>query len=143
MGDYIQQFAAKFGVHDMIRTTRMPNTRRALAMAEFARDQDKLDTFRTLAMDAHWKEGKDIEDSDILKELAAASGLNSEKALIATSDPVYLDRIASTRVEFKSLGVGGIPTFVFGDEIVEGCAPYETLTEIALHAGVKPRMTAL
>jgi predicted DsbA family dithiol-disulfide isomerase len=139
MGSYIQKFAASFGINDMGRTTRLPNTRRALALAEFARDQGRLDEFRTRTMDAHWKEGKDIEDTAILRSLAAASGLDPEKAIPAADDPIYLKRVEDTRHEFKKIGTGGIPTFIFGADIIEGCAPYENLADAARNAGARPR----
>ena len=137
MGGYIAQFAAKFGVEGMKRSKRLPNTRRALAMAEFARDQGKLSEFRSGAMDAHWQNDKDIEDSAVLADLALASGLDPEKALLAADDPAYLRRIDDLRLEYKQVGVGGIPTFVFGTEKVEGCQPYEVVAAAALRAGAK------
>ncbi len=138
MKDYIQRFAATFGVYDMKRSGKMPNTRRALAMAEFARDQGRLDEFRSLTMDAHWKDGQDIEDTTVLQNLAADSGLDPGKAILAAADRVYLKRVDDLRLEYKQVGVGGIPTFVFGTEPVEGCQPYEVLAAAALRAGVKP-----
>ena len=137
--DYMQQFAARFGVQGMKHSRRIPNTRRALAVAEFARDQGQLDQYRWRTMDAHWKEGKDIEDSAVLAILASASGLDPEKALIAADGPVYLSRLDAMRVEFEKVGVGGIPTFIFGSEPVEGCQPYEVLAAAALRAGAKRR----
>ena len=139
MGDYIQKFAASFGVHGMRRTTRVPNTRRALAVAEFARDQGKLDTFRSLTMDAHWKEGQDIEDTAVLRDLATASGLEPDRAILAADDPAYFKRLANIRREYKRLPVGGIPTFDFGTEQIEGCQPYEVIAHAALRAGAKRR----
>ncbi len=139
MLNYMQTFAASFGITDMRRSTRMPNTRRALAVAEFARDHGKLDVFRELAMDAHWKEGMDIEDSAVLRDLAAASGIDPEKAVLAADDPAYLKRLDDLRVEFKKVGTGGIPTFVFGRETVEGCQPYDLLVNVAVRAGVQRR----
>ncbi len=135
----MQQFAARFGVEGMKRAKKTPNTRRALAVAEYARDMGKLDEFRSLAMDAHWQNDKDIEDSAVLSELAKASGLDPEKALLAADDPVYQKRIDDLRTEYKQVGVGGIPTFVIGTEKVEGCQPYEVLAAAALRAGARRR----
>jgi len=135
--NYMQQFALRFGIQDMMRTKRLPNTRRALAIAEFARDQGQLDEYRRLVMDAHWKDGKDIEDTSVLTDITMASNLDSEKALLAADDSVFLSRVDVIRTEYKKVGVGGIPTFVFGSELVEGCQPYEVLAATALRAGVK------
>ncbi len=139
MLNYMQVFAKSFGVTDMRRSKWMPNTRRALAVAEFARDHDKLDEFRQLAMDAHWKEGRNIEDDAVLRDLASAAGLDPDKAAHAAGDPIYNRRLDDLRREFKSVGTGGIPTFVFGKEAVEGCQPYEVLERVALRAGVNRR----
>jgi predicted DsbA family dithiol-disulfide isomerase len=137
MREYMSRFAASFGVEGMVRNPRTPNTRRALAMAEFARDNGKLTEFREKAMDAYFKEGKDIEDSIVLKDLASAAGLDQELALRAADDPDYLKKIDAIRTEYKKVGTGGIPTFVFGRERVEGCQQYEFLVAAALRAGAR------
>ena len=142
MLNYMQVFAKSFGVTDMRRSKWMPNTRRALAVAEYARDHDKLNEFRELAMSAHWKEGRNIEDSDVLRDLAAAAGLDPVKAVHAADDPIYHKRLDDIRREFKVVGTGGIPTFVFGKETVEGCQPYEVLERVATRAGVTKRQSS-
>ncbi len=140
MGSYIQWFAAGFGIQDIKPPTRLPNTRRPLAMAEYARDRGRLDTFRTLVMEAYWKESKNIEDDTVLRQLAAAAGLDPDTASQAAADATYLQRVDATRVEFKKLGVGGIPTFIIGSEIVEGCQPYEILAEATRRAGARKKV---
>jgi predicted DsbA family dithiol-disulfide isomerase len=139
LGAYVKQFAASFGVNDINPSKRMPSTRRALAMSEFARDQGKLDVFRKLVMDAHWRDGRDIEDNTVLAETATAAGLDAEKAVLAADDPVYLRRVDDARIEYKKVGVGGIPTFVFDTESIEGCQPYEVISAAAVRAGAKPK----
>ena len=121
----------------MTRPSRLPNTRRALAIAEFARDQGKLFEFRSLTMDARWKEGKDIGDNAVLADLARAAGLDPDRAL-AAADPKYLARVDATRAEYKTVGVGGIPSFVFdGLPPIEGCRPYEVISGAAARAGAR------
>lgn len=126
------QFAAQFGIHDMKHPPRIPNTRRALAVAELAREQGKLDAFRAAAMNAHWREGLDIEADADLRAAAQRAGLDPQEAVRAADDVRYLDRIDEVRAEANALGVTGIPTFVFGDLerralAVVGCQPYEVL----------------
>ncbi len=135
MAGYIKRFAARFGINDIQPSARLSNTRRALAMAEFARDQMRLDIFRSRVMDAYWKEGANIEDDDILHKLAITSGLDPGSALAATSNQVYLQRIDQTRRDYKKLQVGGIPAFIFPAETVEGCQPYPVIVEAATNSG--------
>lgn len=120
-------FAAGFGVQGMRFNERLPNTRRALAMAEYAREQGKVDPFRLAAMDAYWREGKDLENDAHLEEVARAAGLDVAAAMAAGHDPVYLAKVDAQRVEANSRGVRGIPTFFTGSQKVVGCQPYEVL----------------
>jgi predicted DsbA family dithiol-disulfide isomerase len=76
----------------------------------------------------------------VLRQLAAAAGLDPDTASQAAADATYLQRVDATRVEFKKLGVGGIPTFIIGSEIVEGCQPYEILAEAARRAGARKKV---
>jgi predicted DsbA family dithiol-disulfide isomerase len=135
MGGYILKFAARFGITDIKPSKRLPNTRRALAISEFARDHGKLDEFRSRVMDAHWKEELDIENDAVLRNIAISCGLDGDQALAAGSDSNYQQRIDQTRLDYKRLRVGGIPTFVFPTEIIEGCQPYEEIAEVALRSG--------
>lgn len=139
MNRYMKDFAARFGVHDMRTSDRIPNTRRALAIAELAREQGKLEPFREAVMDAHWRDGRDIEADEVLWELAAQAGLEPREALEAADAPGYLARIDTIRAEAEDMGVTGIPTFFFGERCVVGCQPYEVLAEVARKAGARPR----
>lgn len=139
MSVYFERFAASFGVYDIQMPNRLPNTRRALAMAEFARDRGKLELFRSLAMKAHWKEGKDLGDSQDLAGLASQTGLDAKEALKAADSAQYLGRVDRLHEEASRMGVTGIPTFIIGKERAVGCQPYDELARAATRAGVAKR----
>jgi predicted DsbA family dithiol-disulfide isomerase len=136
---YMRRFAASFGIDEMGSPERIPNTRRAEAMAEFARHQGQLDAFRDAAMEAHWRQGRNIEDHADLREVAASAGLDPDAALHAADDPTYLERVDAIRTEASARHVTGIPTFFFGDAAVVGCQPYGVLADAARRAGAQPR----
>ena len=135
----LERFARSFGITDMQLRKRSPNTRRALAMAEYAREQGKLDDFRSRAMDAHWRRGMDLESDADLRTLATESGLDAEAALAASHDRRHLDRIDERREEAEARGVTGIPTFVIGNQGVVGCQPWEVLAQFVEACGGKKR----
>ncbi len=144
MGQRMEQFAASFGVTGMKHPGRIPNTRRALAMAELARERGVLDAFRDSAMRAHWRDGMDLEKDADLAEVARRAGLDPAQALAASRDRQYLARIDAIREEAGALGITGIPTFVFGDleadpVAVVGCQPDDALAQAALQAGARKR----
>lgn len=140
-GEYIGKFAASFGVTGIRHPDRIPNTRRALAIAEWARSQGKLDAWRQAAMSAHWERGLDIEKDGDLRALATEVGLDPDAAIAAADDPKYQSIIDTVRAESHAIGVTGIPTFVFPSANLGlvGCQPYDSLAEVASEAGAQKR----
>jgi predicted DsbA family dithiol-disulfide isomerase len=139
MAVYMRSFAARFGIDDFRQRERIPNTRRALALAEVARDEGKLEAFRRRAMDAHWQDGMDLENDDDLRAIARDVQLPEDAVERSKSDPQFLQRIDAIRQESEELGVQGIPTFVAGNVGLSGCQPYEVFVEFATHAGAPRR----
>ena len=127
MREYMRRFAAGFGIEDMGSPDRIPNTRRALAMAEYAREQGRGDAFRDSAMDAHWRRGENLEAGEDLLAVASRAELDPEAALSAADDATHQARVDAIRAEASDQGVTGIPTFFVGDEVIVGCQPYEVL----------------
>lgn len=131
---YMRSFAEGFGITDMVQPGHIPNTRAALAVAELARERGVLDGFRVAAMDSYWREGRNVEDPEVIRSLATAVGLDPDEAVAAMTDPRYLDRIDRTRREAGEAGVTGIPTFFIGGQKIVGCQPYAVLVEAVRRA---------
>jgi predicted DsbA family dithiol-disulfide isomerase len=127
MAEYLDSFAASFGVFGLSPGERIPNTRKALAVAEFARDQGKLHPLRHAVMEAYWRGGRDIEDTAVLADCAREAGLDPWAAALAIGEPAYRARVDAMGGEAQRDGVTGIPTFVIGRHRVVGCQPYEVL----------------
>jgi len=130
-------FAQQFGIQGMRIGGHVPNTRRALAVTEYARQAGKLHRFREAAMSAFWREERDIEADDTLGALARAVGLDETEAVSAASSTEYLDRVDRLRQQAQQRGVHAIPAFFFGDHPAPlvGCQPFERLAAVAEQAG--------
>ena len=139
MHEYLTRFAAEFGVTGMTFRDVMPSTRRALAVAEFARDHGKLHPFRAAAMEAAWRHGQDVEDPEVLALCARAAGLDPVAAVEAFDEPRYLARVMTMGAEARRSGVTGIPTVLIGGRRVVGCQPYEVQAAAAEAEGAKRR----
>ncbi len=139
MAAYMKNFAARFGISDFRQRETIPNTRRALALAEVARDEGKLDGFRSRAMDAHWRDGMNLEDDGDLHAIAREAGLSEDAVERSVSDPRFLDRVDAVRREAGEVGIEGIPTFVAGNLALSGCQTYEVLVDFATRAGAERR----
>ncbi len=137
--EQMKEFAASFGIENMVLPEILPNTHRILAMAEYAREMDTLDAFRTLAMQARWEENRNLEDDGVLGDLAAASGLDPQKALAACDSADYLARVDSLGAVAKRMEVTGVPAFIIGETRVIGCQHYQVLADAVCQAGGSPR----
>jgi predicted DsbA family dithiol-disulfide isomerase len=141
---YVRTFAERFGIQDLRPPDRLSNTRRALAIAQHARDAGRLEPYRAAAFDAYWRHGKDLERDEDLGEVARAAGLDVGRALQAAEDPAALAQVDSARADALEAGVTGIPTFDFGGSPVGqirvvGCQPYEVLADAARRSGARRR----
>ncbi len=77
--------------------------------------------------------GGRVTDSSIAKA-AAAVGLDIEKAKTQIVQGSYKNEIEANLDMMRALGVGGTPTFVVGDEIIEGAAGYDALQAAVVKA---------
>jgi predicted DsbA family dithiol-disulfide isomerase len=139
--DRTRRFGAQFGVSGFDPPDRLQNSRRALSIAELARDRGVLEPYRHAAFDAHWRHQKDLEADADLRELATTVGLDPDEALSAADDPAYLERVDEKQADARAQGVNGIPTFFFDRVRVVGCQPYEALARMAEQAGAKRRVS--
>jgi predicted DsbA family dithiol-disulfide isomerase len=139
MRAHLQQLAERNSIEGFRQPERIPNTRRALALAEVARDEDRLDAYRQRAMDAHWRDGLNLESDEDLRLIASDAGLSADAVARSTEDPRYLERVDAMRAEANDVGVQGIPTFVLGPYALSGAQPYEVFEELARRAGAAAR----
>ena len=137
MRDHLRRFAAGFGIELLRPPDRLPNTRRALLLAEHARDRDRLHPLRRAVMEAHWERGEDLEDGAVLAACAWSAGLDPGAALAALRDPALAARVDLAAEEAAGAGVTGIPTFLVGGRRIVGCQGYEVLAAAAEAAGAR------
>ncbi len=132
-----------------------PSTKKALVLSEFARRAGRLTAFRTAAMDAHWAEGRDLEDEATLRGLAAQSGLDADAAIAFLDAPEVPGLLREQRAEAHRWGVTGIPTWYLLPQgwlpehgiptegprpvRVVGCQPMQEVVRAARVAGAKER----
>jgi predicted DsbA family dithiol-disulfide isomerase len=142
MRPYLLDFAKAQGIAGMVIPPHKPNTRKALALAEWARDRGKLHEVRTAIMDAYWRSGLDVEDDAVLARVVAEAGfsvLEGAAAIRESRMPEVLARVATMGREAAAAGVSGIPTFDIGTERVVGAQPYPALAEAVVRQGGRPR----
>ena len=105
---------------------RVPNTRRALELGEWARARGSYDDLHERIMDAYWSEGRDITGWDVLAPIVDEAGLDADEARAEVDAGAFRAPVdASTRVA-QEHGIAAVPAFVLdGRLLVSGAQPHD------------------
>jgi predicted DsbA family dithiol-disulfide isomerase len=118
---------------------KIPNSRRALMLAEHARDRGAFAQLHPRLYDAYWGRGRDIGDERVLVEEGLAVGLEQGEILDALRDGAYLSRIeAQTRAAIE-IGATGVPAWLVDRRVlVPGAQPHELFERVLERLGHPP-----
>ena len=115
---------------------RLPNTRQALAAAEWAR-QHQPDSFHQFHRDlfaAHFVFGKDLEDTAVIDRCARASGIDLAALHAALADDSAETAVTKAEMTGHKYGVQGTPAWLLARRLISGLRPaveFERLAENA------------
>ena len=109
---------------------KLPNSRLALFVSEFARKMGKFNEFHELIFDTYWKDGKDIGDLTLLLDLAGSIGLDKNELLDYIESGEPLNILKKTHSELGNIRITGVPTFIIGDRVIVGAQPYEVFQKV-------------
>jgi predicted DsbA family dithiol-disulfide isomerase len=98
--------------------TQQPNTLAAHALIAFAQsgDADASDIQERLFR-AYFVENRFIGSIDVLANIAEEAGLNGEDARAFVTDPDHLEAVAQADTHIRSLGISGVPFFIFNQKV--------------------------
>jgi predicted DsbA family dithiol-disulfide isomerase len=103
------------------------NTLAAHRLMRLAEQEHGPAVQRTLAerlFEAHFAEGRDVNDVDVLAELAAEAGVDRERARAYLASDEGVREVREEITAAQQLGISAVPTFVFdGKYAVEGAQP--------------------
>jgi predicted DsbA family dithiol-disulfide isomerase len=113
------------------KMARTPNTRPAhLLIAHASRQGLGGDAVEALFR-AYFEEGRDIGDPQVLADVAAGVGLESELVRAALTDATLDSAVQSLEEEARRLGIEGVPFFIIDEAwAVSGAQPPEAWLEI-------------
>ncbi len=112
------------------------NSRPALIGAKFAEAKGVGDAYHKAVFDAYWRQGRSIEVLDVLREIAANSGLDRDEFEAALKNPQFEAEVASDIAQAHAYGLDGVPALIFENKyLVSGAQTYETLTQVVEELG--------
>lgn len=122
---------------------RVPNSKRALRLAELARDRGVHGELHRRLFSAYWSRRRDIGEPQVLVEEAAAVGIPEEDARAALDSPELGERVeASTRTAVRN-GVNGVPAWSIDQRLIlPGAQPHEVFDRFLQRLGHRPAPAA-
>lgn len=113
MNNQISQMAAQVGLTFDYDNMVVANSFNAHQFAHFAKQFDKQNEAEELLFQAHFTDGKNIDDIAVLVALGAALDLDTAALKKALENNSYSDNVKEDIVEAQQIGVRGVPFFVF------------------------------
>ena len=122
---HIGDYAREAGII-MNRAPKTSYTRPALEATEYARAHGDVEPFHGLLLKAYWEDGKDLEDPQVLRAAAEASGLEWLDMERSLKDGTYTENVDEQMEEAQHMGINGIPAFIVGNKyLIMGAQPYD------------------
>jgi predicted DsbA family dithiol-disulfide isomerase len=128
MHDTVKRLNEEAGLSYNPHPDRVPRTRRALELIEWARSHglEKHEALHERVMDAYWTEGRDIMDWDVLLACVADVGLDPDEARAEVESGVWAREVDASTSTAQRHGIRAVPAFVFdGRLLVSGAQPHE------------------
>ena len=133
----VQSMAEEAGLPFDPHPERIPNTRTALELTEWARAQspEAHERLHERLMDAYWREARDITGWDELRPCVADVQLDPDAAQEAVTSGAFAEPVDAWTGWAQSHGISAVPAFVFGQRVlVSGAMPNEVLEQAARQA---------
>ncbi len=109
----------------------LSNSRLALMVSEYARDQRVYDSFHENMFHAYFTEALDIGNPDVITAVAGKSGLNAEETLSALRNGSYASRLNDARKEAQLIGLTGVPLFIIDNKYkIVGAQPIKVFRDL-------------
>ena len=107
------------------------NTRSAHKLLQLAKENGKGSEAEELLFKAHFTDGENVAESDVLVEIGIALGLENDSVVEALQSSEYGNKVDSDLYEASQVGVRGVPFFVFDRKYaVSGAQPVEVFEEV-------------
>ena len=105
--------AKEVGLEYDMENTVVANAKRAHQVLQLAKSLGKGDAMKERFLKAYFTEGRNIDDTDTLIELAGNVGISKEMVQSALASREFAPKVEQDVHESQVLGIRGVPFFVF------------------------------
>lgn len=129
MGEQVMAMAEEVGLHYNMDATVVANTQNAHRLIQYAKTQKLGDAIEEALFKAYFMEGKNIDLTSDLLELAVGIGLDQTETLEVLNSSQFEEQVELEAYEAQQIGVRGVPFFVFDRKFgISGAQPLEVFT---------------
>jgi len=136
----LENLSRKYGLH-MIFNDQSKHSRLALEGAKFAEEHGLGNEYHDAVFVAQFQEQKNINDPQVLTELAQQIGLDREEFLKVLVTRKYERAVSQDVDEAERLGISSVPCFIVEGHKAFGVQSYEALEKLLLGQGPLLKLT--
>lgn len=127
MNNMAKEVGLNYNFKDMIET----NTMKAHRLATYAKEFDLMGEMNERLLKAHFIDGINIGDIEVLGNLAEEVGLNKEDVINMLNSDKFIKEVEMDRYEAQQLEINSVPFFVFDNKYgVQGAQPTEAFIDV-------------
>ncbi|MDQ3248917.1 MAG: DsbA family protein [Chloroflexota bacterium] len=106
------------------------DSRPALIGAKFAESMGVGPAYHAAVMRAYWQAGQNIEEIEVLADIADAIGLRRMEFMDALDSAQLEQAVLDDIAQAQAYGINGVPALIFADKyLVSGAQPYDVLVQ--------------
>lgn len=131
MIDRVVEMAKSVGLNYNYDDIIENNTLKAHNLLQFSKEEGKDKEIKEEVFKAHFMNGKDIGDEDVLVEIAKSVGLDEEKSREALNSEVYESKVTLDRYTAQQLEITSVPFFIIDNKkAIQGAQPKEAFLQV-------------
>lgn len=123
-----------------METSKVSNSLKAHRLLHLAKKKNVQNEVKEKLFLAHFTEGKNIDDAEMLIHLASTCGINRQECESAFSDIEILNEIHRDFSEAQAIGIRGVPYFVFDRKYAISGAQEEAVFENVIREILKEKV---
>lgn len=131
MHENLIQSGKNAGIDFNFDEVKVSNSFKSQMLVQLAKEKGKADEMEELLFEAYFKLGKDIDNVEVLSEIGEKLGFSKEEIQNAVQSPDLAKLVKNDIFAANSLGIKGVPFFVFNEKYgVSGAQPTDLFSEV-------------
>lgn len=125
-----RNMAADSGLHLDLESTVVANSHRAHLLLQLSKEKGLANQVKEGLFEAHFSEGKNIDDPEVLLDLAEKKGLSPSEAKSALESDELAYAVKQDQMYAQQIGIQGVPFFLINNKYaLSGAQPTNIFLE--------------